>query len=372
MSVLEHKPRFTLLPFGSIVDRYLAKGFLRIFVASLFCFTLIFAIVEFFERIGTLLESGISVLTALRYLSYKIPLSLSRVIGFAALFSTLFCLGMLSKAQEITALQANGLSTRRIALPLLCLSLLVCVSNFIWNEGLVPAFAHRAETIYKTEIKKKQQQSLFGTKDIWIRGEGGFVNIDSFDPKNKILEGTTFFLLNRDFTLQATVSVPRALWTGAKWESQGGIEWQFLPDGKLTQRVVSSPPTVSETPEDLMLLARDPEEFTFFDLQKQIIDMKTKGMDATAYEVDLQVKLAIPFISPLMVLIAIPLALKQRAGSGLALSFGVAIVIGFGYWVLSAFCFSLGHSNALPPTIAAWLPTSIFALLGIYLFTAED
>ena len=193
MSVLEHKPRFTLLPFGSIVDRYLAKGFLRIFVASLFCFTLIFAIVEFFERIGTLLESGISVLTALRYLSYKIPLSLSRVIGFAALFSTLFCLGMLSKAQEITALQANGLSTRRISLPLLYLSLLVCVSNFLWNEGLVPAFAHRAETIYKTEIKKKQQQSLFGTKDIWIRGQGGFVNIDSFDPKNKILEGTTFF-----------------------------------------------------------------------------------------------------------------------------------------------------------------------------------
>lgn len=41
--------------------------------------------------------------------------------------------------------------------------------------------------------QEKQQQSLFGTKDIWIRGEGGFVNIDSFDPKRKILEGITFF-----------------------------------------------------------------------------------------------------------------------------------------------------------------------------------
>jgi lipopolysaccharide export system permease protein len=371
MPMTEHKPRFILLPFGSIVDRYLTKSFLWIFIASLLCFTSIFAIVEFFERIGTLLESGIPATTALRYLLYKIPLSISRVIGFAALFSTLFCLGMLSKAHEITALQASGLRTSRISFPLLCLSLLICILNFVWNEGLVPAFAHRAETIYKTEIKKKQQQSLFGTKDIWIRGEGGFVNIDSFDPKNKILEGITFFVLNRDFTLRGTVGVPRALWTGAKWESQNGIEWQFLPDGKLTQRIVNTPPTVSETPDDLMLLARDPEEFTFFDLQKQIIDMKTKGMDATAYEVDLQAKLAIPFISPLMVLIAIPLALRQRAGSGLALSFGVAILIGFGYWVLSAFCFSLGHSNALAATVAAWLPNSIFALLGIYLFTAD-
>ena len=372
MSITENKPRFTFLPFGSIVDRYLAKGFVRIFVASLLCFTSIFAIVEFFERIGTLLESEISVMTALRYLSYKIPLSISRIIGFATLFSALFCLGMLSKAQETTALQANGLSTTRISFPFLCLSLLICVSNFVWNEGLVPAFAHRAETIYKTEIKKKQQQSLFGTKDIWIRGEGGFVNIDSFDPRNKTLEGITFFLLNRDFTLQATVGIAKAVWNGTKWETQDGNEWQFLPDGKLTQRIVSSPPTIAETPDDLMLLARDPEEFTFFDLQKQILDMKTKGMDATAYEVDLQVKLAIPFISPLMVLIAIPLALKQRAGSGLALSFGVAIMIGFSYWVLSAFCFSLGHSSALPPTVAAWLPNSIFALLGIYLFAAEE
>jgi lipopolysaccharide export system permease protein len=368
---MQHKPRFTLLPFGSVVDRYLAYGFIRIFVASLLCFTSIFAIVEFFERIGTLVESGISVMTALRYMLYKIPLSISRVIGFAALFSTLFCLGMLSRAQEITAMQASGLSTRRISFPLLCLSLLICMSNFVWNEGLVPVFAHRAETIYKTEIKKKQQQSLFGTKDIWIRGEGGFVNIDGFDPKNNVLEGITFFVLNRDFTLQGTVVVSRAHWVGEKWESQNGIEWQFLANGKLTQRVVSTPPTISETPGDLMLLARDPEEFTFFDLQKQIIDMKTKGMDATAYQVDLQVKLAIPFISPLMVLIAIPLALKKRAGSGLALSFGIAILIGFGYWVLSAFCFSLGHSGALPPTVAAWLPNSIFALLGIYLFTAE-
>ena len=269
-------------------------------------------------------------------------------------------------------MQASGLSTRRLSFPLLGLSLVICMTNFIWNEGLVPVFAHRAETIYKTEIKKKQQQSLFGTKDIWIRDEGGFVNIDSFDPTTNVLEGITFFVLSRDFTLQSTIGVSKAQWSGQRWESASGIEWQFISEGKLRQRIVSTAPTISETPDDLMLLARDPEEFTFFDLQKQIAEMKTKGMDATAYEVDLQVKLAIPFISPLMILIAIPLALKRRIGSGLALSFGIAMLIAFGYWVLSAFCFSLGHSGALPPAIAAWLPNSISALLGIYLFTAEE
>jgi len=114
------------------------------------------------------------------------------------------------------------------------------------------------------------------------------------------------------------------------------------------------------------------EEFTFFDLQKQIADMKSKGIDTTYFEVDLQTKLALPFISPLMVLLAIPFALKRQLSGGLSLSFGIAMIIGFGYWVLAAFCVSLGHSGAMPSWLSAWTPNAIFALIGLFSFTAEE
>ena len=110
---------------------------------------------------------------------------------------------------------------------------------------------------------------------------------------------------------------------------------------------------MAETPADLKLLARDPEEFTFFDLQKQIADMRSKGVDTTAFEVDLQTKLALPFISPLMVLLAIPFALKRQMSGSVSLSFGVAMLIGFSYWVLAAFCISLGHGGAVTSWISA-------------------
>jgi len=119
------------------------------------------------------------------------------------------------------------------------------------------------------------------------------------------------------------------------------------------------------------LLSRYTEEFAYFDLQKQITDMKSKGIDTRASEVDLQTKIALPLISPLMVLLAIPFALKKQV-SGVALSFGIAMIIGFGYWVLSAFCISLGHSGALAPWVAAWLPNSIFILIGMFFYTAEE
>lgn len=358
------------LPMGGILDRYLAQAFLRVFVISLICITSLYLVVDFFDRISAFVDSGASIGTILRYFLYKAPASISRVIGFATLFSALFCLGMLTRTQEITAMRSSGIRVQRIALPLLVLSLFICVCTFFWNETLVPAFAHQAQTIFKT-VKNKQQQSLFGTADIWIRGEDSFINIDNFDTSTSTLRGITIFLLNRDLSLRGLMQIPSARWSGRGWEANEITEWHFLPDGKVTNQKVAVPPPISETPEDLKLLARDADEFTFFDLQKQIFDMKSKGISAAPYEVDLQVKLAFPLISPLMILIAIPFALRRQMSGSMALSFGVAMLIGFGYWVLSAFCISLGHSGALPPWAAAWIPNSIFALIGLFFFTAE-
>jgi lipopolysaccharide export system permease protein len=368
---MESRGEIKFLPLGGILDRYLCRGFLRVFFMTLICSTALFLIVDCFDRLSSFLDAGASLSTVVRYFLYTTPLSISRVIGFAALFSTLFCLGTLARTQEITAMRSSGLSIQRISLPLVILSIVICLVTFFWNEGLVPIFAHRASMIYKTEIKNKQQQSLFGTRDIWIRGEGSFINVDNFDTKSRALEGVTIFLLNRDFGLRGLLQIPDVRWTGKQWETTQATEWRFLPEGKLTSQKVTASPPVTETPDDLKLLARNAEEFSYFDLQKQITDMKSKGMDARAYEVDLQTKLAMPLISPLMVLLAIPFALKKQI-SGVALSFGIAMVIGFGYWVLSAFCISLGHGGALTAWIAAWLPNSIFTMVGIYFFTAEQ
>lgn len=366
------RARTKFLPVGSVIDRYLSVSFLRMFFSSLAIITALFLIVDFFDRVGTFLESGAPLWTILRLFFYRAPLSISRMSGFATLFSTLFCLSVMARNQEITAMRSSGLSIQRLALPIFLLALLVGAGTFFWNETLVPVFSHRAEAIYRTEIKNKKQQSLIGTTDIWMRSANSFINIDNFDTKSGALKGITILRLNRDFGLTGFVEIAESRWTGKGWEARPATEWQFLPDGKLTSATVTIAPPLAETPDDLKLLARDTDEFGFFDLQKQIADMKSKGIDTTAYEVDLQSKLAVPLISPLMVLLAIPFALKKRVNAGLALSFGIAMAIGFGYWVLSAFCLSLGHSAALPPWIAAWLPNAIFTLIGFYYLTAEQ
>ncbi|MBI2987973.1 MAG: LPS export ABC transporter permease LptG [Deltaproteobacteria bacterium] len=364
--------RIALLPVGGILDRYLARGFIRIFAISLLCTTVLYLIVDFFDKIDNLLQAGAPLWSSVRYFLYKIPLLISRVFAFAALFSTLFSLGMLSRSQEITAMRSSGLSLRRISLPLFLLSFLICALTFFWNEALVPIFTGKAQYIYKTEVKKKQPKNLVGSKDIWIRGDGTFIRVDRFDTNKLVLEGVSVYLLNRDFTLRGLIEAPWARWNGTGWEAKRGTEWLFLPNGQMRQRKLDSFLPLAETPEDFKLLAREPEEFSFFDLRKQIAELKAKGFDTTQDEVDLQVKLALPLVSPLMVLLAIPFALRPGPGGSMALSFGLTMLIGFGYWLVLAFSVSLGHSGALPSLVAAWLPNLILALVGLFFSTAEE
>lgn len=364
--------RFKFLPVGSILDQYIAAGFLRVFSISLAVITSLYLTVDFFDRIGSLMEAGASITSIARYFFYKAPLLISRTIGFAALFSTLFCLGSLARSREVIAIRSSGVSNERMALPLISLGLLICAFTFVWNETLVPMFTRNSENIYKYEIKNRQQKSLLGTHDIWIRGDTSFINVDYFETRTATLENVTVFLLNRDFSLRALMEIPKAEWMNSGWKSSDATQWSFSQDGQASREKVTAALPITETPEDLKLLARDTEEFSYFDLQKQIADMRSKGIDTTIYEVDLQTKLALPFVSPLMVFLAIPFALKRHRGGSVSLSFGIAMIIGFSYWVLTAFCISLGHSGALPAWISAWIPNAIFAMIALFFFTAEE
>jgi len=359
-------------PLGSILDRYLIAGFVKIFAISLLAITALYVIVDLSDRADNFLKAGASLGSSFQYFLYRLPLFVSRVFGFATLFSVFLSLGTLSRNQEITAMRAAGVSLHRLALPLLLISLLISLLTFSWNEVLVPAFSRKAQQIYKTEVRKKQPQNLVGTKEIWIHGDGVFISAADFDNKKNILRGLIVYLMDRDFSLKGLIEVPWARWNGAHWEANESTEWLFLPNGKMVQREASRTLPLSETPEDFTVFAREPEEFSFFDLKGQIEELREKGIDSSEYEVDLQFKLAVPLVSPLMALLAIPFALKHGPAGGMAISFVLTMLIGFGYWSLLAFSVSLGHNGALPAWIAAWIPNFTLALVGLFFFTGEE
>ncbi len=141
-----------------------------------------------------------------------------------------------------------------------------------------------------------------------------------------------------------------------------------MPSGEIeTITLTGGTLELQEKPADLMAARRDAEEFSYRELRELIDDLRKKGLDTTEYVVDLELKLAVPFICAVMGLIAMPIGMRSLRGSSLANNIGVGLLIGASYWFVLALAVSLGHSGALPPIVAAWTANTIFAGIGFFM-----
>jgi lipopolysaccharide export system permease protein len=78
-------------------------------------------------------------------------------------------------------------------------------------------------------------------------------------------------------------------------------------------------------------------------------------------------KIAFPLINFVVVLIGASLSTRIRRG-GMAIGFGVSLLISFVYYCALRAGQSLGHGGALPPLLAAWSANLIFGAIGLTLF----
>ncbi|MEO0490961.1 MAG: LptF/LptG family permease, partial [Cyanobacteria bacterium J06659_2] len=84
------------------------------------------------------------------------------------------------------------------------------------------------------------------------------------------------------------------------------------------------------------------------------------------WQVRIQQKYALPFVCVVFGIVGSALGVRpQRTGK--ATSFGVSVVIIFGYYLLSFITDAFGKTGMLSPFMAAWLPTLLGLVAGIYL-----
>jgi lipopolysaccharide export system permease protein len=143
----------------------------------------------------------------------------------------------------------------------------------------------------------------------------------------------------------------------------------FLPDG--TVRTRSYPRRslrLAEKPLDISQYRERPEEMNFRSLAEYVRKLRRSGFNSAAYVVDLHAKLALPLVSLVITLLAIPFAFRSGPGGGIVASLGASITLGFAYWIVISIGISLGHSAKLAPALAAWLPNVFFVSLAGYLW----
>lgn len=345
------------------IDRYLVGKFLFSFAWALIAFWAVFVIVDLVENIDKFIDKGVPFTYVALYYLYYSPYVLILVSSVGVLLATLFSVGFLAKTNELRAMRAAGLSLWRLSAPFLVMGLLVTAAVFIAGETIYPKFERKRADLRERLIKGTAEPARLLLQNVFLVGGGGRVyHFRTFNTKQSLGTDVTVQTI-ADGRLTQTVEMKRLWYQDSIWVAEDGGIRNFSPAG---DSVVSYEPfnmtlfpAWKESPEDVVRRRVNPQQMTYGELRQTVARLRGTGGNPTLEETELALKIAFPFINLIVVMIGFPIAARTRH-SGMALNFGIAMMITFVVRVLYEIFRSLGHSGALRPLLAdldpAWVP----------------
>ena len=350
-----------------ILEKHVLSEFLRLLAMAMAGFIVLFITIDLFENVDTLIEHKVPFLASFIFFIYKLPFIAGQVSPVAVLVAVLLSLGILSKNGEITAMKAGGVKLLRAVYPLLAAGLAISLAIILMNEYITPAAQKKVDTFRKQWFGV--QGGTFGKEGLWVKSDGGILNIRHIDFRKNALYAVTYYELKKPFEVTSRVETPFALWRDNRWVAETAAVWTFTSAGEALaaereQFVLKG----LAGPEDLVNLENFQQNMSFMELKYYIGELDKDGYETTKYRIDLWSKISFPLVNFIMALVGIPFALKTGRHSGIAAGVGLSIVIAFSYWMVYALTRSLGQGGMLPPLVAAFFPDLLFLAIGSLMY----
>jgi LPS export ABC transporter permease LptG/LPS export ABC transporter permease LptF len=362
--------------FPRILDEYVVREFLLMFILVQAGFVLLLIVFTFFDLVGDILRNHIPLTTVGDYLVNLTPSMIYQIAPLAVLIAALVLFGVLNRNSEIIAMKATGISLYRLVVPIVSIAVVLAVGLFLFDQYYLPQ-ANRKQEALRNTIKGKPPQTYLHPEQKWIFGQpragepGRIYYYEFFDPyRDEFANLSVFEFDPSTFQLTRRIFAARASWDAGAgtWRFENGwvrdIQGANVKEYREFQQ--STFPEVHEPPDYFTKEALQAQEMNFAQLRSYIRDLRQSGFDTMRLRVQLWHKLAFPLVAVVMAVLAIPFALSMgRRGSltGIAVAIGVALA----YFVVDGFFGALGSVNYLPAAVAAWSSDVLFALVGGYL-----
>jgi len=357
---------------GNTLDRYLLREWLRVFLITLVGFPILVIVIDLTDRLDTYLSRGVSRgAVALSYV-FDLPEKMFLVLPVAVLFATVFTVGALGRHSELTAAKASGISFHRLVRPLFAAAGAAFLAGLLLGEVAPVATSRRLELLGEKAIRSTTSRYNF----VYRADRGWVYAIRALELRNREMSD---LLLERDGTGVAyptiVLAAQRAVYTDSgtvqpRWTlhrgtlrylagNQPGGEIAFEFDSLLSR-------TLRERPADLLAEPKSPDEMRYGELRRYIAALTRSGSNAKKLQVELALKVAIPFICLLIALFGAPLAIstpKSGAAWGVAASLATTFIVLLMFQLAKA----VGSGGVLPPMLAAWTPNILVGIAAVYL-----
>lgn len=356
----------------TIIDRYLLRQFAVAVLFALIAFSAVFIIIDLIENLGSFVDNNVTMVKVVKYYLYFLPDIISLMMPVALLLASLFTVGRLTNLMEITAIKVGGISTTRILVPFMFTAFLITGFQIYFSGWVVPK-ANKLKAAFEATELGKYTTSGQSANLIRQDSENRMVSIGWFDGSSQ--RGYTISITDFKGTeLIERWDARNLVWsdTTKLWTLENGMHRTFGSSPTLKAFSSTDSLKFNFKPRDLLNDYRNLNQMTFFDLDDYIESQRLAGFtELDKYLVTYYSKISFPFACMVVVLFGVPLSSKKKRG-GLAVEFGLALLICFVYLALQKVAQTLGYGGDLNPLTAAWFANVVFFLFGLYMLWAVD
>lgn len=345
-----------------LLDRLVAGTFLRLFVLSILATPPLLILGDLTEKLDDYLDASLGGLTIAQGYLFKLPQFFTWAFPIAGLIAGVFTVHAMTTHREVIAAKAGGVSFYRLFAPVMILGVLLS-GLALAVADLVPRANRRAAEILAERRIEREWKSDFA-----FQAENGYtLAVGRLTLGDQRMSRVTL-TRETESGAQLHVEAEGATWEDGRWVFRDGV-FRHIPEpgveyatrfGHMILR------NLTESPEDLIQEAGEPEEMTRQEVLRRARITQGAGGDTSKLFLELHRRFAIPVATAVIILFGIPLATSSKRG-GTAYGIGVALASTILYLFLLKVFGGLGEAGTIPVEWAAWTPNGIFLLTATIL-----
>lgn len=350
-----------------IVERYISRGVLSGYLFLFFVFLLLYIIIDLFSNLQDLIKGDISLDKLLFYYVVFLPRIFLRVSPVAFLISSLYCLGILNKNNELLSLRIQGLSIFRISLIFFIPALVLSMVNLSIETKLIPEIsALSGVPILERNSNRKSQISNFAV----YTQEGYFIFSRRFDIKQVKLFDVNIFKEDKEGRLSQIIFSPLLEYRQGRWFLRkaiiSDIDFNNPFSGKesiFEERELD----IREGPGELSRMSSiDWEDISLRELQRKIKKFSSpiNNKFFCLLKVEFHRKIAENFSLFFLLLGALPFGLRIKPKRVGLSSLGLVVAVAGFYYLFLSLSLALGKNGFFPAWFSSWLPNIFFGISG--------
>lgn len=354
-----------------IIDRYIYNSLIlpSIFGISIFTFIMMLNVVmEVMER---LFASDLPFISIIDYLIYAMPGVLVQTIPMGAFLGVMLVYGGLSETNEIVAMEGSGIGLFRIIRPAFIFGVILTLIG-LGLEILVNPRALKNINVQTKQILESRPSSLTEEKVFLTNEEKGFgfyideVNNDNATAKN-------FLIVNRrgDNPYPIVFLAENAKFDPGIIRLKKVKGYSFEKTGN---HQVSAEYQEQEIPISTFFREKEKErkksrkEMNLKELKefyKKNIKKPEEKETALKAQVEIYQRIIGPLASTFLCWLGVLLSVGHRR-SGRGISFGISLIVIFGYIGMASYAKIMVLKNNVPANIAMWIPNFVLFILCIF------